>query len=293
MLTGADLKAFRELAGVSDTKMAHSVQLSMEQFQKFEQSHQIELGRLHIRWLWICTIYAVPNFLLKLVNPLFLTRAANEQVINRWQQKAPPGILLLLSLLPFYFIYLISSYYFAVPSYMAYSYVYCMLCLLVWVINRGSANISSILALLLLARLLEIAIIPFFPQEAAYQQYYFSALYLALDSLMVIALTLRPALFRWLEYKILGSYDPDRFKVTQADLLLINIYLFYILIGVIMTVEYVLRHLDHIGLPYNQWLYENVRWFWYSYEYIKGFFNILEFVALLTTINWRLSRYQA
>lgn len=292
MLTGADLKAFRTFAGIPSYKIAKRLGVPFARIMDLEASEKVNIGWMSFRWLWFCCYMAIPNFLYKAIDPMFFSREADNQLLGYFQHRILPGLAMLLLLLPFYLFFLIGIYYFSIPSYKVYSYIYCCICLLVLWVNKASPNIVSLVVLLLFARALEIFAFSFISRGGPYEQYYISALYLAIDFLMVAAVAFRPAIFRLLEKFVFG-HTSSSYQITRADTLIGAIYQLYLWISFFTLGEHILRHLDHIGLPYSQWLYENARFFWSNSAYIKLPLNALEFVALLTTINWRLSRYQA
>ncbi|UAA40449.1 hypothetical protein KIH87_08985 [Paraneptunicella aestuarii] len=93
-----------------------------------------------------------------------------------------------------------------------------------------------------------------------------------------------------IEFKARGQLDdPDKYVVTNADLIVGKIYITYCIINLLALLEHSLRHLDHFGFPkdasYTVYLYENFRLIWGHYELVKHSLNIVEFMAVFSTIS--------
>lgn len=93
-----------------------------------------------------------------------------------------------------------------------------------------------------------------------------------------------------MEYRRLGKLDdPERFIVTNADLLVGKIYITYCIINLLAIVEHAFRHLDDFGFPsdaeYTIFLFNNMRVIWDYYEYVKHSLNFIEFIAVFATVS--------
>ena len=155
-------------------------------------------------------------------------------------------------------------------------------------VNRAHVNIVSLLAILLLIKTAEFAIL-FFVTGTKSNYIIFSSFFL-IDVPAIILIALRTPLCRMIEYKLTGSIkDADTYVVTNADLLVGKIYIIYCFINLLALIEHALRHLEHFGFPedapYTVYMYENFRLIWDNYEYLKHTLNFIEFVAVFATVS--------
>lgn len=162
------------------------------------------------------------------------------------------------------------------------SAIFLFSCLLMLYINRAFINITSLIAIITLGKLLEISIWSFIKFSDGYVIFSF---YVFLDLFIAMAIAFRVSLMRQLELKFHGEFERDKYLITNADLFLGLLYSFYFLINLLTLLEHCLRHLDDFGLPYNEWLYQNARFFYLNYEHIKLPLNILEFGIIIMTVQ--------
>lgn len=155
--------------------------------------------------------------------------------------------------------------------------------------NRAFVNIVSLLCILLTVKLGELAILEFV-KETKSNYLIFSSFFLV-DIPAIVLIGLRVPLFRYLDYLRFGKeqYEPDRFVVTNADLLVGKIYITYVIINLLALAEHALRHLDDFGFPpdaqYTIYLYQNLRLIYEYYEYLKHSLNFIEFIAVFATVS--------
>ncbi len=154
--------------------------------------------------------------------------------------------------------------------------------------NRAYINIVSLLLILLGAKTGELAILELV-RDTKSNYLIFSSFFLV-DIPAIILIGLRVPLCRYMEYRRLGKLDdPERFIVTNADLLVGKIYITYCIINLLAIVEHAFRHLDDFGFPsdaeYTIFLFNNMRVIWDYYEYVKHSLNFIEFIAVFATVS--------
>lgn len=155
--------------------------------------------------------------------------------------------------------------------------------------NRAFVNIVSLLCILLGVKLGELAILEFV-RDTKSNYLIFSSFFLV-DIPAIILIGLRVPLCRYIDYLRSGKelYDPDRFVVTNADLLVGKIYITYCIINLLALLEHAFRHLDDFGFPpdaqYTIYLFKNLRLIYEYYEYVKHSLNIIEFIAVFATVS--------
>ena len=155
--------------------------------------------------------------------------------------------------------------------------------------NRAFINIVSLLCILLIVKLGELAILELV-RDTKSNYLIFSSFFLV-DVPAIVLIGLRVPLFRYLDYWRFGKerYEPDRFAVTNADLLVGKIYITYCIINLLALAEHALRHLDDFGFPpdaqYTIYLYQNLRLIYEHYEYLKHSLNFIEFIAVFATVS--------
>lgn len=71
-------------------------------------------------------------------------------------------------------------------------------------------------------------------------------------------------------------------------MLLGGVYTLYLLINLLALAEHIIRHLDDLGFPesagYVSYLYENARFIYNVFPYLKHALNAVEFIAIWSTI---------
>lgn len=154
--------------------------------------------------------------------------------------------------------------------------------------NRTFVNIVSLLLILLGVKTAELAILELI-RDTKSNYLIFSSFFLV-DIPAIVLIGLRVPMCRYIEYRKRGKLeDPDRFVVTNADLLVGKIYITYCIINLLALVEHAFRHLDDFGFPadagYTVFLFENFRVIWDYYEYVKHSLNFIEFVAVFATVS--------
>lgn len=162
------------------------------------------------------------------------------------------------------------------------SAIFLFSCLLMLYINRAFINITSLIAIIGVGKLIEIIVWMKVQDSNAYVIHSF---YAFLDLSISLTIAFRASLLRKIENKFYGSFDRNKYVITNADLFLGLLYSFYFLINLITLFEHSLRHLDDFGLEYSEWLYQNARFFWSNYANIKLPLNILEFGIIIMTVQ--------
>ena len=289
MLAARDLIALRVLAGLSRSEMAVKLRLKYQQLLAYEQPEQAIGFSLALKWLWYCRLTTLPYFFRCCWQPEKLLEAADPQLVKYLQNRKLFLLQSFCYLVSLYLIYLLLLQYFDFSPWTAFTYIYLVVCVLVMAINKADVNITSLLVLLLLFRIVEVTVFPQLKMNIYLPQLF----YFCIDALVTTLIAFRPAICRLITKGLNKPSQNDRFYVTQADMLVGAIYILYLPVSILMIGEHLLRHLDHIGLPYNAWLNQHARVIWSNHANIKFPLNLLEFVALLTTINWRLVKYRA
>lgn len=153
--------------------------------------------------------------------------------------------------------------------------------------NRHHVNISSLLGVILCAKLSEILLYSGIGLMGTRNTYILLASDFLIDIPVVLLVLSRVLWLRAYDNSKYGTYCPDKYVPTNADLVIIKLYLIYILVNVLAIVEHSLRHLEYFGVPidhhWTQYLYENARFIYNNIEYIKNMLNIAELVAILST----------
>lgn len=156
-------------------------------------------------------------------------------------------------------------------------------CLLMAFVNRFYINITSLITIIAVAKLGEIVVLSQFLQGKS--NYIILSFYILLDISVSLMIAFRAALMRKAEVYFKGNVERDKYLITNADLFLGLMYIFYCVLNLITLFEHGLRHLDDFGFEKNIWLFENARFFWANYGNIKIPLNILEFGIILLTIK--------
>lgn len=161
-------------------------------------------------------------------------------------------------------------------------------CLYSILVNRTHVNIVALLSILLVFKVVEFGLLELTVHTR--NSYIIYSIYFLVDIPVIIAIALRVHLFRYFDYKKNGqSPEPDKYLVTNADLIVGKIYIMYCLINFLALAEHALRHLEDFGFPedasYTVYLYENARFIWSNFAFIKHFLNVLEFIAVFGTIS--------
>jgi len=182
-----------------------------------------------------------------------------------------------LSFIAYSLFLILAIYFYDQPN--LHSYLYVSVCLFALIYNWKIPNTASLITLLLIVKVIELTIYPLLPLNVYIPQ----AFYLLLDLSVTIVIALRPAFCRYIELKVTGVCETQKYSITNADMLVGVIYFLYLFVSLLMIGEHLLRHLDHIGLEYSAWLNEHARVIWNNHINIKMPLNILEFVAIITT----------
>lgn len=113
--------------------------------------------------------------------------------------------------------------------------------------------------------------------------------YFLIDLPVILLVAFRAPLSRFIDHKRYGEFDPERYCITNADLVIGKVYMIYCLINFLALAENGLRHLGDFGFDSHSaiavWLYNHARVIWIYYEYIKYPLNMLEFIAILSTAS--------
>ena len=158
------------------------------------------------------------------------------------------------------------------------------LCGIVFVVGRvwWSINIMSILAIMLLFKLIEIALVPIVWE---YSNYVIYTTWFVLDLIIYFCIIFRAAIAR----KILGKERSSEICFTNADLMLACLALLHFVASLLSLIEHCLRHLDDFGLNHElsivAWLNNNAVFIYYAYNPFKALLNCLEFAAVISTVT--------
>lgn len=289
MLAARDLISLRVLAGLSRPEMAVKLRLKYQQLLAYEQSEQAIGFYLALKWLWYCRLTTLPYFFRCCWQPEKLLEAADPRLVQYLRNRRFFLFQSCVYVVGIYLLNLMLLQLTQLPQARITNYVYIIVCLVVIWANKSNVNVTSLVAILVIVKFLESLIYPqLLPNLYAVQSFYFIS-----DSAVTLLIALRPAICRKIANSLYKHNQNDRFYVTQADMLVGAIYMLYLVVSLLSIGEHVLRHLDHIGLPYSAWLNQHADFIWMNHTNIKLPLNMLEFVALLTTINWRLVKYRA
>lgn len=169
-----------------------------------------------------------------------------------------------------------------IENYMIFNWLFILAAGLALSFNFRYINISSLLLIIMSLRLFEVLLWTAWDTS---NNYIILPIYIVLDSTSLLLIYFRiPLLAKW-EYFRRGKVQIDRYKITNADMILGIIYSAYLLLAILALVEHMLRHTEDFGLPASTWLYENARLVFNHYGYIKGTLNILEFATILATAH--------
>jgi hypothetical protein len=164
----------------------------------------------------------------------------------------------------------------------AVSTVFILACLYAIWEGRYNINITSLLFILLVGKIVELCVWQYIVDS---NNYVIHSFYVVLDIIVGLLVGFRPALCRQVELQRTGQCEVKRYLVTNADMWVGTLYSFYVLFNILMLVEHSLRHLEDFGLAHSPWLYDNARWLWSNHAFIKLPLNMLEFIIILSTVK--------
>lgn len=150
------------------------------------------------------------------------------------------------------------------------------------VFNLRFVNISSLLIIILVFRLVELLLWNLLETE---NNYIIFPSYILMEGAALIGIYFRIHIFAKLELLTTKNLDVGRYQITNADMLLGLIYAAYLFLALLALFEHILRNIEDFGLPASPWLFENARIVLYNYQPIKGVLNILELTAVLATAH--------
>lgn len=156
---------------------------------------------------------------------------------------------------------------------------YLTACVVVGVTHIRQANVLSLVILLILFRCIEILILLLFFD--AMNAYLFYSVIAFLQCLTIVTLYLRAPLSRGISLLITGETKLDHYFMTRADLAIVYLHIVDFWINIAMLFEHLLRNLDDIGLPQNQWLYLNARLVYNQYEMLSIALAVLQTLFVL------------
>ena len=167
-----------------------------------------------------------------------------------------------------------------------FNYLFIFLCLYLLIVNIRVVNIAGILLTILVFRVIQDLLLELGDLRNNYIIY---SWYIVTDLAVIVFISTRVMWSRYLEEKLFGKYDKERYVITNANQYISFIYFVYILVSFLALIEHALRHLEHFGFdlddPITVYLYENARYIFYSFPMVKHILNALEFVAVLATVT--------
>jgi hypothetical protein len=152
--------------------------------------------------------------------------------------------------------------------------------------NKMHINIVGLISIIMAMRVVE-KLLWWLVVDA--NNYIIFGSYFLIDLPVILLVAFRAPLSRFIEFKRFGEFDAQRYTITNADLVIGKVYMIYCLINLLALGENALRHLDDFGFDKSAdatvWLYNHARVIWSSYEYVKYMLNMIEFIAILSTVS--------